>query len=71
MYNKLKQYLLNLHHKFFKPKSPISQYRAEDEELMSDTKAAFLGKPTLITSGILYLILALLIVGFIWLILEK
>jgi adhesin transport system membrane fusion protein len=66
MYEKIKQFLRTSHHKVFKPKSPISQFRPEDEELMSDTKAAFLGKPTLVTSGILYLILTLLIVGLIW-----
>ncbi len=66
IFNHIKQYFVDLHNKIFQSKSPIAQYRAEDEDLMSDNKAAFLGKPTLVTSGILYLILAMIVVGLIW-----
>lgn len=40
--------------------------RSEDEEYMSDAKAALLSKPTKFASSILYLIVLLLVISLIW-----
>lgn len=44
----------------------FSHFRPEDEDLITDNKAAFLGKPTLLSSSILYLIILLVIIALIW-----
>lgn len=47
--------------------SPIQPHlRPDDEDFMSDKKAAFLNKPTLLANSVLLLIALLLVVGLIW-----
>ncbi len=41
-------------------------YSSKDEDLIADSKSALLVKSTLVTSGTLYLVLALIIVGLVW-----